>query len=237
MFKDLISGFKGMVGEGIVNFSAKLWLDKEKYHLIKNVTLPTADGSTQIDHVIVSIYGIFVIETKNMEGWIFGNPDHEKWTQTIYKCSYKFQNPLKQNYKHVKALQALLGITNDPIFLLVIFIGDSTFKTEMPENVTQGIDFIRYIKSKTRPILSKLDVSKIINSIENVRIKPSFKTNREHVRHVKDIVNQKENSSSHTCPRCGNSMVLRKTKKGESIGKKFWGCSKFPKCRCIVNVT
>ena len=61
MFKDLISGFKGMVGEGIVNFSAKLELDKEKYHLIKNITLPTKDGSAQIDYIIVSIYGIFVI--------------------------------------------------------------------------------------------------------------------------------------------------------------------------------
>ncbi len=56
--------FKGVAGEFIVNFSAKLMLDKEKYHLIKNVTLPTEDGSTQIDHIIVSIYGIFVVETK-----------------------------------------------------------------------------------------------------------------------------------------------------------------------------
>ncbi len=66
--------FKGIVGEFIVNVSAKLFLDKEKYHLIKNVTLPTDDGSTQIDHVIVSKYGVFVVETKNIKGWIFGNP-------------------------------------------------------------------------------------------------------------------------------------------------------------------
>jgi hypothetical protein len=98
--------FKGVVGEFVVNLSARLMLDKEVYHLIKNVTLPTDNGSTQIDHIIVSVYGIFVVETKNMKGWIFGSPNQKTWTQKIYKLSSKFQNPLHQNYKHVKELQS-----------------------------------------------------------------------------------------------------------------------------------
>ena len=69
--------FKGIFGEFIINLSAKLFLDKEQYHLIKNVTLPTEDGSTQIDHIIVSKYGVFVVETKNMKGWIFGSPNQK----------------------------------------------------------------------------------------------------------------------------------------------------------------
>ena len=76
--------FKGVTGEFIVNLSAKLFLDKQKYHLIKNVTLPTEDGSTQIDHIIVSKYGVFVVETKNMKGWIFGDANQKIWTQKIY---------------------------------------------------------------------------------------------------------------------------------------------------------
>ena len=71
--------FKGVLGEFIVNLSAKLFLDKEQYHLIKNVTLSTEDGSTQIDHIIVSKYGVFVVETKNMKGWIFGSPNQKTW--------------------------------------------------------------------------------------------------------------------------------------------------------------
>jgi restriction system protein len=66
--------FKGVVGETLVNLAAKLFLDGKDYHLIRNLTLPTGEGTTQIDHVIVSRYGIFVIETKNMSGWIFGSP-------------------------------------------------------------------------------------------------------------------------------------------------------------------
>ncbi len=229
--------FKGVVGEFIVNLSVKFMLDKEKYHLLKNVTLPTEDGSTQIDHIIVSIYGIFVVETKNMKGWIFGSPNQKTWTQRIYKHSSKFQNPLHQNYKHVKIMQSMLGITDEKIFSLIVFIGDSTFKTEMPENVTHGGGYVKFIKSKTHPVLSESDVNEIKSKIENGRLTPSFKTNQDHVKHVKNIVKEKKNINSQSCPKCGNTMVLRESKKGVNIGKKFWGCKKYPKCRGTVNVT
>lgn len=179
--------FKGVLGEFIVNLSAKLFLDRDKYHLIKNVTLATEDGSTQIDHIIVSIYGIFVVETKNMKGWIFGSQNQKIWTQKIYKHSTKFQNPLHQNYKHVKTLQSLLGISDDQIFSLVVFVGNSTFKTSMPENVTHGGGYIKFIKSKTFPVLSKPDVDEITAKIETERLTPLFNTNRNHVKHVRSI--------------------------------------------------
>ena len=77
--------FKGVMGEFQVNLLLKLFLSTDIYHLIKNVTLPTEDGTTQIDHILVSKYGIFVIETKNMKGWIFGSPNQKQWTQKIFK--------------------------------------------------------------------------------------------------------------------------------------------------------
>ena len=227
--------FKGVAGEFIVNLSAKLFLDKEKYHLIKNVTLPTENGSTQIDHIIVSKYGIFVVETKNMKGWIFGSPNQKSWTQKIYKHSSKFQNPLHQNYKHTKTLESLLGLNEEQIFSVIVFVGDSTFKTEMPENVTYGKGYTRFIKSKVQHVFTELEVKDITSKIESGRLTPSFKTNREHVKHVKTIVEKKE--SSQSCPKCGGGMVLREVKKGQNIGNKFWGCSSFPKCRGVVNVT
>lgn len=229
------SWFKGVMGEFIVNLSAKLFLDKEKYHLIKNVTLPTEDGSTQIDHIIVSKFGVFVVETKNMKGWIFGSPSQKTWTQKIYKHSSKFQNPLHQNYKHIKTLESLLELNEEQIFSVVVFVGDSTFKTEMPENVTYGKGYIRYIKSKNQSVLTESEVKDITSKIETGRLKPSFKTNREHVKHVKTIVEKKENAQ--LCPKCGGAMVMREVKKGQNIGNKFWGCSSFPKCRSIINVT
>ena len=82
--------FKGKFGEFLVNLSVRWFLDKSRYHLIKNVTLSTEDGTTQIDHVLVSEFGVFVVETKNMKGWIFGGPHQRSWTQKIYRSNHKF---------------------------------------------------------------------------------------------------------------------------------------------------
>jgi len=153
-----ISFMKGVIGEFQVNVLAKLFLDKQIYTLFKNVTLPTEDGTTQIDHAIVSRYGVFVIETKNMKGWIFGGQHQKIWTQKIYRHTSKFQNPLHQNYKHTQTLQSALGIEPEKLFSLVVFIGDSDFKTPMPENVVYAGDYIRFVKSKHQPILNYNEV-------------------------------------------------------------------------------
>jgi len=184
--------FKGVAGEFIVNISAKMMLNKDEYHLIKNVMVPTEDGTTQIDHIIVSKYGIFVVETKNMKGWIFGNQNQNIWTQKIYKHSIKFQNPLYQNYKHVKTIQSLLGLNDQQVHSVVVFVGESTFKTEMPENVTYGFGYIRFIKSKNKLVLAQSEVDEIVRKIEEGRLTPSFKTDKEHVKHVKHIVSEKK---------------------------------------------
>jgi hypothetical protein len=184
--------FKGIFGEFMVNVSAQLLLDNKKYHLIKNITLPTADGSTQIDHIIVSQYGVFVVETKNMKGWIFGSATQKMWTQKIYRRTHKFQNPLHQNYKHTKTLEALLGLNQAQIFSVIVFVGDSTFKTKMPQNVTYGKGYIRFIKSKSRRILSEFEVQNVIENIAQNRLSKSFKTNRTHIKHVKTLLKNKK---------------------------------------------
>jgi hypothetical protein len=168
--------FKGIFGEFIVNIFAKWKLDKEVYHLIKNVTLPTEDGTTQIDHIIVSVFGVFVVETKNLKGWIFGSANQRMWTQQIFKHKNKFQNPLHQNYKHSKTLQSLLTLDDNQLHSVVVFIGVSTFKTDMPNNVTYGMGYIRFILSKTKKVLDLKQVLDITQVIESGRIQPSFKT-------------------------------------------------------------
>lgn len=226
--------FKGIFGEFIVNLFISHNLDKQIYHLIKNVTLPTENGTTQIDHILVSKFGVFVIETKNMKGWIFGSPHQKQWIQRIYKHSSKFQNPLHQNYKHLKTLESCLGIPVESFFSVIVFVGDSTFKTEMPENVTRLRSFIGFIKSKTDAVLNQQQVNRVIAMIESGRLKPGLKTNREHAQHVKQIVRTKAHSKS--CPKCGSEMVIREAKRGKNKGSKFYGCSAFPKCRAMEKI-
>ena len=72
--------------------------------------LPSLGGTsaTQIDHVVVCHFGIFCVETKNSVGWIFGSAHQQYWTQVNFKRKDRFYNPLRQNYAHIKALEALI---------------------------------------------------------------------------------------------------------------------------------
>ncbi len=135
----LKSMFKGWVGEVQGTIAKKIFMDAAIYTDINNVTIPTANGTTQIDHVIVSRYGIFVVETKNMDGWIFGDEKNPQWTQSLFGKKFKFQNPLHQNYRHTKALSDFLGIDHDKIFSVVMFWGDCKLKTAMPPNVMASV--------------------------------------------------------------------------------------------------
>lgn len=241
---------KGVIGECIVNISAKVMLDSSVYHLCKNVTLPTEDGTTQIDHIIVSRFGVFVIETKNYAGWIFGNENQKMWTQKFHRSSNRFQNPLHQNYKHVRTLESILGLEKELIYSVVVFVGDSTFKTEMPDNVVKSGEYIRFIKSKIHPVLTDEQVCEIINRIQSGRLTPSLKVNQEHVQHVQKIVAKKSSSplnsgtlaaagqasTAKACPKCGGNLVRRTSKSGARTGMPFWGCAEYPSCRFIQNI-
>ena len=230
---------KGIVGEGLLNFVINVALDKKRYKLLKNVTLRTENGTMQIDHIIVSQYGVFVIETKNYKGWIFGSEHSKTWTQNIYGKKHSFQNPLHQNYKHVKTLEKLLNLNDDKVFSVVVFVGESTFKTDMPSNVVYPLGLLKYIKAHQKIILTSQDVQRIVESIETASLSKSFKTNREHVQNLKadrDKVVSKKTHNSEICPKCGNDLVIRTAKKGQNIGNQFYGCKSYPKCRYTRNI-
>lgn len=226
--------FKGVLGEALVKFAAKLRLPADTYHPIHNVTLPTLDGTTQIDHIFVSRFGIFVVETKNMKGWIFGGEKQPQWTQKIFKKSFKFQNPLRQNYKHTKALESALDVSPNAIHSVVVFAGESKFKSPMPANVTRGGGYITYIKSFRESVISETEVQNVIAKIQSGRLVPSRETHRQHVQHLKA---RSSKTAERKCPKCGNSMVLRTAKRGANAGNQFWGCSAYPKCKMVQNVT
>jgi len=183
--------FKGKWGEFQIALLFKLFLPKDCYTVLHNITLPTEDDTTQIDHIVVSRYGIFVVETKNLKGWIFGSERQDTWTQKIFKVSHKFQNPLRQNYKHTQTLGSLLELDSSVIHSVVVFIGDSTFKTPMPPNVTYARGCTDYIKSKKNAVLSQEQVARICADISRGALRKSFTTDRMHVKHVKEIVRNK----------------------------------------------
>lgn len=106
--KKHVPKWKGKVGEKLVKRILSK-LDPKSYYVLHNVTVYTEYGdTTQIDHIVIAETGVFVIETKNYEGWIYGNEKSARWKQGIFRKKSSFQNPFHQNYKHIKAIEWLI---------------------------------------------------------------------------------------------------------------------------------
>ncbi len=232
---------KGDMGENRVSHKAKSFTRKNsESESFDNVILKTPDGTTQIDHIIISPYGIFVIETKNLNGWIFGSENQRMWTQTFRPSKYllkrlsnqykfQFQNPLRQNYKHMKAVQNFLNVNMSNIFSVVVFTGDSEFKSEMPDNVIELYKLPSYLNSFKEQILSIETVEKLSRKMTNYLLESKI----DETDHVENVIN---NLNNPICPKCGSQMVLRTAKKGRSAGSQFWGCRNFPSCKVTKNI-
>ena len=223
-------GYKGRSGERKIGNRLREFAGKsDGARCLHNIILYTRDGTTQIDHILVSETGIFVIETKNMSGWIFGGERQKKWTQVIYKKKTIFQNPLHQNYKHVKAVQNLLEVDEHLVINVVVFAGDAEFKTKMPENVVTKRNLSKYLESFNQRLFSQEKINRYASLIQSAN-SDNLVTNKEHIRNVRN------SRKAPVCPKCGGPMLLRTAGKGSNKGKSFWGCAKFPACRGIKNI-
>lgn len=178
--------FKGWIGEWQVRRLVRQRLDMAVYREFHNLTIPSPLGGTaQIDHVYVSPFGVFVIETKNMGHWIWGRANESQWVQQIYKRKHRFQNPLRQNHSHVKALEALLGIPESVIKPIVVFVGDCEFKNGTPVGVCTRANLVETIGALDERILSQDEVDRICGAIERRRLQPSWQVHRDHVANLR----------------------------------------------------
>ncbi|MEE4175177.1 MAG: NERD domain-containing protein [Xanthomonadales bacterium] len=178
--------FKGFTGERLTREALRRGLDAHDYRVLNDVTLPGRFGATQIDHVIISHFGIFVLETKHLFGWIFARRGARHWTQSLGpKKSVRFQNPLRQNHAHVKALEAVTGLDSKAFQPLVVMTGRATFKTPVPPRVVLIADLVDEIRRHVVVWLSQEQMAAAQAAIEAARLKPDHKsgrkTNRAHV--------------------------------------------------------
>ncbi len=164
--KSLLPRLKGKHGEKRVARELDEGLSPHRYTVLHDVTLPANAGTTQIDHLVLSTRGVFVIETKNMSGWIFGSEHEASWTQRFPKGKVSFQNPLRQNFLHVKVLQELLGLNQTALFSIVVFVGDAQFKTSMPENVMKLSGLLPFISAKTSDLIPSHEIQRLVGVIE-----------------------------------------------------------------------
>lgn len=144
-------------------------LNPKKYKVLNNLILPSSGNTaaTQIDHVIVSNYGIFCIETKTYKGWIFGDAQQEHWVEVIYRYKKSFYNPVRQNYAHLKAVEALIKpkFPNALYFGFVIFLTAGKLKISGTENVGYSRHVISKITSITTEVLTDDEVNHVVKTL------------------------------------------------------------------------
>jgi hypothetical protein len=152
------------------------------YHLMNHVTLRLKRGTTQVDHILVSRFGVFVIETKNYKGWIFANAKWATWTQVLFYQKFKFQNPIFQNDGHVRAVQGLLDfLPPGTIKSVVVFTGTGEFRTEVPQGVFNISGLVGYLREQKVEVMPVDGVQFCVGRIETARLAISGKTDVEHV--------------------------------------------------------
>ncbi|MDV4152611.1 nuclease-related domain-containing protein [Clostridium sp. AL.422] len=155
------------------------------YKLLTDIMIKGERGTTQIDHILIGKKGIFVIETKDYSGLIYGEEYSRYWTQIINRNSNQFYNPIRQNYGHVKSLERYIK-RNDIFISLIVFTNKSKLKkvkTETPVIQLNKLKrFIKRYKSDIR--LSKKEIDEIYNHIK----KSNIESSRERKKHVKRII-------------------------------------------------
>lgn len=225
------SSDKGSSGEKAVAQILSV-LPEPEYTVLNNVMLRSDFGLTQIDHIIVSLYGIFVIETKNYKGWITGGEYADNWTKNMYRKKYSFRNPLKQNYAHIKALMNLLEVDNQEFFISIIaFSRNADVKVVTSKNVIYYDELINTIWRYHSSVFTIDQVSEYVNRIRSANV-DSEESRNEHIWQIKNTVYARESAVQQgICPRCGKNLVLRNGRYGQ-----FWGCSGYPSCRFTLNI-
>ncbi len=175
---------KGEQGEVMLRQHTDPSLAGKGYHALHDLLIPLYESTTQIDHLYVSRYGIFVVETKNYAGWIYGDAEQKQWTQVLYQQKRRFYNPLKQNETHIKALAYLLKLPVETFHSIVVFVGEAEFKTALPDNVLQGADISGYVHRFRRSLLSQAQVDEIYATLSQKRYRATAAKKRRHVRDV-----------------------------------------------------
>ena len=197
-----------------------------RFFAYTNVIIPDTRGTTEVDVIVVGNSGVFVVELKHYNGWIFGDEDAETWTATyVDGARHQFQNPLRQNFRHVKALEARTGLPFDVFHSLVVFTGKCELKTPMPSNVVVGgyRDFIENTKGVR---LTDAEAERVCQVVEELKAASTPDAINSHV-----FALQERFSNLTICPKCGGRLVERRARSASRDLPPFLGCRSFPRCR------
>ena len=205
-----------------------------KGKILRNVYLPKDNGETsEIDVLYITQKGIFVFESKNYSGWIFGDEKGQYWTAMLpNRQKNRFYNPIKQNRAHIKWLQKYVG-KDIPLFSIIVF----SERCELKKVEVESTDVKVIKRDRTYATVREIWNSHedTVEDVDAVYEKLKLLTNVDKAVKEAHIANVEKKKRQLICPWCGKELVLRTAKKGNNAGNQFYGCSGFPKCRYVKN--
>lgn len=224
---------------------AKFWGYRGK--MLRNVYVPKDNGgTTEIDLLYITRKGVFVIESKNYSGYIFGAETSRDWTVTLYAGKnwwgkrkvekYHFYNPIWQNSTHIYHLKKYLP-EDVPVFSVIVFSDRCQLKEIDCDRadvvICQQSGLFRELRRIWRRHFSSLTNCEIEDIYEELLPFTMVGQSVKH-QHVKAIRSQ----THHTeiCPWCGGELVMRLAGSGPHAGERFYGCSNYPRCKYIRNL-
>ena len=159
------------------------------YHVFNNVMLKTGKGTTQIDHVVISRYGIFVIETKSHKGTIFGDCNSKMWTQVLFtkegQKNYSFYSPYLQNYGHLRNLYKLFNLSYMCFLGIICFTSDSVDLSRVQCQNAIKVEQLRFIiSSHTQVLFTDSQVAELCSTLKSENIQSKY-YDKKHVNYVK----------------------------------------------------
>ena len=143
-----------LFGAKIIGWFGEHWtkealntLPKDKYSIINDVFIKVNNSTHQIDHVIVSPYGIFSIETKQYNGYITGSEYDKNWTLKAGNKKIYINNPMHQNYGHVIALSQKLNLPQDKFIPIICIPSTAKVNVKSKIPVARNYNLVEIIKS------------------------------------------------------------------------------------------
>lgn len=165
---------KGLWGEFKVKFYLWLYLGRE-YRVINNIIITHSSGKkSQIDHIVISRYGLFVIETKNYKGVIRIRPSQKDWIQRIGEYEYLFYNPIRQNIGHIYSLKSVTNLPHSMFINIVCFAGNSRFNSTSlayKYNVVEIEHLVATIKAYNKIVLTEKQTKRVFDILRKYKNK------------------------------------------------------------------
>ena len=221
----------GHMGEYLTEYALAHGGLPGRMRLWSNVLVPK-DGAvvdeTELDVLMLHERGVFVFESKNYSGWIFGSEGQRMWTQSLNRATKeRFYNPVMQNAAHVRALSKRLVVPERDFVSYIVFSDRCELKKVPADGEGYRIchrdDLLRLVR---RDLASRdvafngLQYSTLEQRIDELA---AASTDEAQAFHAQDV---QVAQSGNVCPRCGGKLVKRSGKYGE-----FIGCENFPRCR------